>query len=326
MITNKQTILSMIKPQVRLIKYLEDSPRIIASAGKQTLSPKEFREIYNKMTEDKIEKWIMELVRRGHGSPLEHSLYFFEITCSRVASHQLIRHRIASYTQLSQRYNDKYLRKLVKRIANILGLNIPEKPHTRGDYAVYYEVINRYLLDEHEFYELLSIVGEAFIIPPMIINRSDKGFLESLIRSIGEYYRLLSIGIPYEDSRFILPQSIKTKIVVSMNARELLENFLPLRMCSHAQWEIRYIAWQLWKQLVRIHPSIFKYAGPRCVLMENRIRPEPCSLSEYINSKCVFTITRCPELIPRRNILDCLRYASLDPWERIKGDLGDDTK
>ncbi len=316
----------MIKPQVRLLKYLEDSPRTIASAGKQTLSPKEFSEIYNKMTNEKIEKWIMELIRRGHGSPLEHSLYFFEVTCSRVASHQLVRHRIASYTQLSQRYSDKYLRRLVKKIADMLGLSIPERPRTRRDYTIYYGVINKYLSSEHEFYELLSIVGEAFIIPPLIVSRNDKGFLKDLIGSVREYYRLLSIGVPYEDARFVLPQSIKTKIVVSMNARELFENFLPLRMCSHAQWEIRYIAWQLWKQLVRIHPSIFKYAGPRCVLMENRVRLEPCSLSEYMNSKCVFTITRCPELIPRRNILNCLRYASLDPWGNIRGEPGDDIK
>jgi thymidylate synthase (FAD) len=326
MIINKQAILSMIKPSVRLLKYLEDSPRIIASAGKQTLSPKEFREIYDKMSDEKIEKWIMELIRRGHGSPLEHSLYFFEVTCSRVASHQLVRHRIASYTQLSQRYSDKYLRRLVKRIADILSLNIPDKPHTRRDFETYYKIIDKYLLNEHGFYELLSIIGEAFIVPPMIINRSDKGFLEDLIRSVREYYRLLSLGIPYEDARFILPQSIKTKIVVSMNARELLENFLPLRMCSHAQWEIRYIAWQLWKQLVSIHPSIFKYAGPRCILMENKIRQVPCTLSDYMNNKCVFTITRCPELVPRKNILSCLRYASLDPWESIQGGLGDDTK
>ncbi len=308
-----------VKPRVKLIQYIGNAPRIIASAGKLTLSPKEFQEIYDRMTHEKINIWIKELVRRGHGSPLEHSIYIFEVTCSRVASHQLVRHRIASYTQLSQRYSDKYLRRMVRMIGEKIDIDILDKPGGRRDYLEYSTAIMKYLDMDPGFEELLDIVGEAFIIPPTIIGRGDKGFMEKLLESIASYYRLLGLGIPYEDARFILPQAVKTKILVSMNARELIENFLPLRMCSHAQWEIRYIAWRLWRILAEIHPTLFKYTGPRCVLNENRVRGEPCGLEDLINGRCNFTIERCPELVPRSGIRNCLLHASRDPWSLMGG-------
>ncbi|ADI32488.1 FAD-dependent thymidylate synthase [Staphylothermus hellenicus] len=313
----KHRILSKIKPSVKLFDYIWDAPRIIASAGKQTLSPKEFSEIYEKMNKDKTIKWITELVRRGHGSPLEHSIYIFEITCSRVASHQLVRHRIASYTQLSQRYNDKYLRNMIMLAATKLGYKNVEK----NNIGKYIKILEETIDSNLSFWNLLEIIGEAFIIPPKIVELSNEEFLRQLLRSVKTYYSLINNGVSYEDARFILPQAVKTRVLVSMNARELLESFLPLRMCSHAQWEIRYIAWQLWRQLVKIHPEIFSYAGPRCVYMENRVRPQPCTLNEYVNGKCEFTITRCPELVPREGIRKCINYASRDLWN----DIGDET-
>jgi thymidylate synthase (FAD) len=81
---------------------------------KATLTPRDFNSIVGKMSRGDLDEWILELIVRGHGSPLEHSLYIYEVTCSRVCSHQLVRHRHASYTQLSQRYSDKYLRGLVE--------------------------------------------------------------------------------------------------------------------------------------------------------------------------------------------------------------------
>ncbi len=302
------------KPRVELVRYIPDAPRIIASAGKQTLSPKEFNEIMQSMTPGKTSKWIRELVRRGHGSPLEHSIYTLHITCSRVASHQLVRHRIASYTQLSQRYSDKYLRKMIASAGESIGRNPRIKKPDREDYGEYSRIIHEYLSTSPGFDELLKITGEAYIIPPSIVANRNKGFLKQLLVSTAEYYELLASGTGYEDARFILPQAVKTKILVSMNARELIESFLPLRMCSHAQWEIRFIAWQTWRILSIIHPELFEYAGPRCILVENRVRENPCALKEYLEGRCNFTITRCPELVPKQGIPACLRHASMDPW------------
>lgn len=290
-------------PSVKLLYYLSDTERIIATSAKATLSPRDFNSINEKMSVEDIENWLRELVVRGHGSPLEHSIYVFEVTCSRVCSHQLVRHRHASYTQLSQRYSDKYLKSLVEEASRLLGKT---PPATFGETALLLEeVVESNLV----FNQLLELASQAFIIPPVIVENRNEGFLKGLLASTAEYYRALASGVSYEDARYLLPQAVKTRIIVSMNARELVEVFLPLRMCSRAQWEIRFIAWELWRQLVSVHPRIFKYTGPRCVLAENRSRRQPCTLNEFLEGRCEFTIERCPEKTPRHKILECLNTA-----------------
>ena len=291
-------------PHVSLIAYLPSASRIVASASKLTLSPKDFTSIAESMDEAKAEEWIRELVRRGHGSPLEHSIYVFEVVCSRVCSHQLVRHRHASYSQLSQRYSDKYLRGMMAKIFE----HVNGRPQEAGfkDYA---DVVERFLSKDLGFDELLDVVAEAFIVPPAVVRLRDREFLRSLVQGVEAYYRALASGVPYEDARYLLPQAVKTRLVVSMNARELLEVFIPLRTCARAQWEIRMVAWQMLSELNRVEPLIFKYAGPRCVISENRVRLNPCTLSEYLSGECSFTIERCPELVPREKIVNCLNKA-----------------
>jgi thymidylate synthase (FAD) len=67
-----------------------------------------------------------------------------------------------------------------------------------------------------------------------------------------------------EDARYVLPNACETKIVFTMNARELL-HFFRLRTCERAQWEIRQLAEEMIKQLKLIAPTVFKYAGPPCL-------------------------------------------------------------
>ncbi len=303
------------KPKVKLIKYIEDSTKIIASAGKSTISPKNVESILERMDREMTNKWLLELIKRGHSSPMEHSIYTFEVICSRVTSHQIVRHRIASYTQLSQRYSDKYLRNLIKAIAVKQDIiDYVEKPKSINDYRSYAKIIEDYLKQVHDFNELLSIASKAYIIPPHVVKGKNIDFLKNLIAGVMWYYKALSQGVKPEDARYLLPQAVKTRILISMNARELIESFLSLRMCSHAQWEIRYIAWSLWRELVRVHPEIFAYAGPRCIYFDNRVRNEPCKLSDYLEGRCIPVISRCPELVEKENIINCLSYAALDPW------------
>lgn len=290
-------------PSVKILYYLGNTEKIITTAAKATLSPKDFTNIMENMRNEDIENWIQELIGRGHGSPLEHSIYVFEVTCSRVCSHQLVRHRHASYSQLSQRYSDKYLRGLINKACSILSCEYKES------FEHYINVLTKLIESIDDFNTLLDITSETFIIPPTIINRKNNGFLKALLNSTIKYYEALLNNTPYEDARYILPQAIKTRIIVSMNARELIEVFLPLRMCSRAQWEIRLVAWNLWRQLIQIHPFLFQYTGPRCVFQENRTRHKPCKLIEYIEGKCCFTITRCPEKIPQEQIHECLLKA-----------------
>ena len=67
-----------------------------------------------------------------------------------------------------------------------------------------------------------------------------------------------------EDARFVLPGAAATRIVMTMNARELL-HFFSLRMCNRAQWEVREAAWRMYELVYPLAPSVFELAGPGCV-------------------------------------------------------------
>ncbi|WP_228546792.1 FAD-dependent thymidylate synthase [Hyperthermus butylicus] len=296
--------------RLRLLRYTKDAPRLVAAAARITVSKKPVEKAWE-MDEAGVERWIMELIRRGHGSPLEHAVYTFEAECSRVCSHQLVRHRIASYTQQSMRYTEGFLRNMALELCKALGVECAEKPRGRSDYEAYALVLEK-AVSVLDTATLASIASKGFVIPPSLTgdNVTLRGAVEAYLLAAAKYYRLLSLGVPREDARFLLPQAVRTRIVFTMNARELLESFLPLRMCSHAQWEIRMLAWRAWKELVRIHPEIFAYAGPRCVYMENRVRDQPCRLVDFLERRCGFAIQRCPEMVPREGIPSCLRHAA----------------
>lgn len=297
------------KPSVKLVSYLSEAPKLIASSAKLTISNKGFEEVIYSLSDEKVVEWIRELVRRGHGSPLEHSIYSFEIVCSRVASHQFVRHRLASYTQLSQRYSDKYLNDTLFDLASIIsyGNNCLE-PTCKID------IIDKSLMKINDWNIAVKAICKSFIIPPAVAKRRDLVFIRSILLSMKSYYEVLENGISYEDARYLIPQCVKTRLIVSMNARELLEVFLPLRMCSRAQWEIRFIAWRMRDELIKIHNEIFGYAGPRCVLFNNRICDREYTLEDYLEGRVEFVIPRCPEFVPREKIWECLVNSSKDPW------------
>jgi thymidylate synthase (FAD) len=67
-----------------------------------------------------------------------------------------------------------------------------------------------------------------------------------------------------EDARFVLPNACETRMIVTMNVREL-RHFFELRMCSRAQWEIRALATQMHKLCMEVAPELFANAGPKCL-------------------------------------------------------------
>ena len=75
---------------------------------------------------------------------------------------------------------------------------------------------------------------------------------------------LVEAGIPAEDARYLLPNSCCTKIIVTMNVRELL-HFFNMRLCSRAQKEIRELASKMLSLVKKEAPDIFEKAGPTCV-------------------------------------------------------------
>jgi thymidylate synthase (FAD) len=78
------------------------------------------------------------------------------------------------------------------------------------------------------------------------------------------YRILVEKGVPAEDARYVLPNACQTKILVSMNARELL-HFFNKRCCNRAQWEIRAVATEMLRLVKREFPVLFHNAGPSCM-------------------------------------------------------------
>ena len=111
--------------------------------------------------------------------------------------------------------------------------------------------------------------GIDYILPPEIENLGDeyaKRFadqMDMMDKWYREWLELLGEG-GKEDARFVLPNAAATRMVVTMNAREL-NHFFALRCCNRAQWEIRDVAWQMLKLAHEAAPALFDECGPECL-------------------------------------------------------------
>jgi len=200
---------------VRIISHTPNPERVCAIAAALTHSKKKPEEI-EKMDDDSLRNILSRVMDLGHLSVVEHASFTFAISgVSRALTHQLVRHRIASYSQQSQRY--------------------------------------------------VRFTDARYVVPPSIEKDENlrKRFEEFMEKVWEEYNYFLSKGIPEEDARYVLPNAAKTNIIVTMNARSLL-NFFELRCCMHAQWEIRELAWRMLNEVKKIAPTIFRKAGPPC--------------------------------------------------------------
>ena len=114
--------------------------------------------------------------------------------------------------------------------------------------------------------------GFGYIIPPSIQNLGPEAVAEyqGQMAQMQSWYegwqkRLGDAGEKSnEDARFVLPNACETRILMTMNAREL-RHFFALRMCTRAQWEIRQMASSMFEQCCRVAPAMFRDAGPGCL-------------------------------------------------------------
>lgn len=171
-------------------------------------------------------KALKGALKNNHESVIEHSGFSFLIEgVSRVLLAQLTRHRIASFSVQSQRY---------VTLAGGFPFVIPPKIESLGSeaakvYAAQMEQMGRW------YDEWLQRLNEAY--------PNDKN---------------------EEDARFVLPNACETKLVMTMNAREL-RHFFELRCCMRAQWEIRELANEMLKICKAEAGDLFANAGPGCV-------------------------------------------------------------
>lgn len=228
--------------KVKIIAHTPNPESVVASAAKLCYSKVGVDEIQENLTEDGIEKFVSMLSTIGHHSPLEHCTFTFAVEgISRACSHQLVRHRIASYSQQSQRYVklDKFDYIIPTAIENNefakdIFLNAMEQDQKAYN-GIVEELMNEYIASSG--YTLASIPKN-------------------------EYNKLEKLAI--EDARYVFPNACETKIVFTMNVRTLM-NFFTHRCCDRAQWEIRDLANEMLIQVKEIAPTLFKKAGASCV-------------------------------------------------------------
>lgn len=202
---------------VELLIHTPDPEQVVAAAARLCYSNASIDELMEKSKVDRQE-FLEKILSLGHHSVMEHVSFSFGIEgISRACSHQLVRHRIASYSQQSQRYVSHK-----KRFSAVTPESIAAKPELSQRYQQLLEEI-------HQFY------GE-----------------------------MLDADIPAEDARFLLPNAATTKVVMTMNGREL-RHFFALRCCRRAQWEIQAMAKQMLQLVKPVAPTLFAKAGPGCV-------------------------------------------------------------
>lgn len=103
------------------------------------------------------------------------------------------------------------------------------------------------------------------VIPQSIKDKRFGGSVTLMMQKVTDLYdALIQEGIPAEDARFLVPQGVKCKLMMTMNAREL-RHFFSLRCCNRAQWEIRQLANEMLRLCKEVAPVMFADAGPGCV-------------------------------------------------------------
>jgi thymidylate synthase (FAD) len=203
--------------RVQLLTHTPDPEQVVAAAARLCYSDASIGQLLERAPEQ-APKLLRKILDLGHLSVLEHANFTFGIEgISRACSHQLVRHRIASYSQQSQRY-----------------------------------------VSHEEPFE--AVVPESIAARAELASR----FQAHLAGTHGFYRELLAAGIPAEDARFVLPNAAATKLVMTMNAREL-HHFFALRCCRRAQWEIRAMAREMLGLARQAAPLLFADAGPGCL-------------------------------------------------------------
>lgn len=223
------------KLNVKILSHTPEPEQLIATAAKLCYSPSSIEDLFVKQAEEDNAKFINRLTSMDHLSPLEHISFTFGIEgVSRALTHQLVRHRIASHSQQSQRYVKE------SQFSFVIPEEIDKYERARNIF------INKMQQDQKTYDELVDILMTELSIE--FPNKSKSSLEKNAI----------------ENARYIFPNAIETKIITTMNARTLL-NFFSKRSCTRAQKEIRDLSDQMMILVKEIAPTIFKNSGPSCV-------------------------------------------------------------
>lgn len=206
--------MKIIKPYYKIILPLDGSSIIkyIEQCGRVCYKSED------KSTNDSAERFVQNLIKRGHESVLEHYSFSVRFVCDRGVSHEIVRHRLASYSQESTRYcnysNDKFR-------------------------------------------------SEITVIEPCFLAKNSRGYeiWENACKQAEEaYFSLLDWGCTPQEARSVLPNSLKTEVVMTANIREW-RHFLKLRTAPEAHPQMRELTVPLLLELQKEIPVLFDDIG-----------------------------------------------------------------
>ena len=204
----------IIKPYYKIVVPLDSSSIIkhIEQCGRVCYKSED------KSTNDSAERFVRSLIQRGHESVLEHYSFSVRFVCNRGVSHEIVRHRLASYSQESTRYcnysNDKFR-------------------------------------------------SEITVIEPCFLAENSRGYemWENACKQAEEaYFSLLDWGCTPQEARSVLPNSLKTEVVMTANIREW-RHFLKLRTAPEAHPQMRELTVPLLEELQKKIPVLFDDIG-----------------------------------------------------------------
>lgn len=232
----------MIRMKVKLLAYTPDPEKLVAAAAKNCYSSTDVDSVLDGLTEEKTESFVNMLSGRSATkarssmcrSPLQSRVY--RVLCWR----SITRHRIASFSVQSQRYVRE------KGFEYVVPPEIDKIPAARAKFIQAMED------DQRTYEELTAVLMEGYLKELL-----EQGVPEKTARSKAEKHAI-------EDARYVLPNACATRIVMTANARSL-KNFFRLRCCNRAQWEIRALAEEMYKQVYAVAPTLFGHCGPACV-------------------------------------------------------------
>ena len=211
--------------KVVLLRYTPNPQETVAMGSKLCYASADLDTLQQRIETKDQSAFLARLMDMGHLAMLEHASFTFGVEgVSRSLLAQLTRHRIASFSVQSQRYVQ------------------PGKQ------------------------------GFDYVLPPAIEELGPEAVREFALQmeQIQSWYDLWQERLgrsgesTNENARFVLPNAAATRLIMTMNARELL-HFFSLRCCNRAQWEIREMAWRMLALVDGVAPALFADAGPGCL-------------------------------------------------------------
>lgn len=197
--------MKIIQPRTELLvtPSYSDMLRTIEFAGRVCYKSEE------KITNDSAEEFVRKILKRGHEAVIEHGSLTVKFICDRGVSHELVRHRLASYCQESTRYCN---------------------------------------------YSKKQFGGDITFIEPFFLEKGTHAYdlwKDAMQKCEWTYFELLDLGLTPQEARSVLPNALKTEVIMTANLREW-RHFLKLRTADAAHPQMRELTRPLldvWKDM-----------------------------------------------------------------------------